>query len=182
MILTYLIKSTLCLAVLFGFYKIALESKALHKFKRFYLLTSLLFSLTIPLVTFTYTTEEAPEDVWIEDFAIAWDEHYVASTPSIEVEQPTNYLPYVVWSLYGLGLLFFGGRFILNLIRLKQKITNAETHDYSDFTLALLSQSIIPHSFLKYIFLSYCTRSNSCTSKAFFRYPFYRIFTSCFLV
>jgi len=73
MILSYLIKSTLCLAILYAFYKIALESKALHQFKRFYLLFSLIFSLSIPLVTFTYTSEEVSQEIWVEGFAQAWD-------------------------------------------------------------------------------------------------------------
>lgn len=154
MIITYLIKSTLCLAVLFGFYKIALENKALHQFKRFYLLASLIFSLTIPLVTFTYTTTETSQEVWVEDFAQAWDQQMTISSPATIIEEETNYLPYILWGVYGTGLLFFGTRFTLNLIRLKRKITTAETLDQPDFTLALLSQSIVPHSFLKYIFLS----------------------------
>ncbi|GGG16854.1 hypothetical protein GCM10011344_16840 [Dokdonia pacifica] len=153
MITTYLIKSTLCLAVLFGFYKIVLEAKALHHFKRYYLLASLIFSLTIPLITFTYTTTEAPQEIWIGEFAQAWDQTALP-TQSLPVEEKTNYLPYILWAIYGLGTLIFGGRFLLNLIRLKRKITTAETHNHRDFTLALLQQSIIPHSFLKYIFLS----------------------------
>ncbi len=153
MIITYLIKSTLCFAVLFGFYKIVLEAKALHHFKRYYLLVSLIFSLTIPLITFTYTTTETPQEIWIGEFAQTRDANIVSSEPFL-VEEKTNYLPYILWSIYGLGVLVFGGRFLLNLIRLKRKITIAEIHDHRDFTLALLQQSIIPHSFLKYIFLS----------------------------
>ncbi|WP_299763863.1 M56 family metallopeptidase [uncultured Dokdonia sp.] len=153
MITTYLIKSTLCLAVLFGFYKIVLEAKALHHFKRYYLLASLIFSLTIPLITFTYTTSEAPQEIWIGEFAHAWDQ-VSAPVQSVPIEEKTNYLPYILWAIYGLGTLIFGGRFLLNLIRLKRKITTAETLDRRHFTLALLQQSIIPHSFLKYIFLS----------------------------
>ena len=153
MITTYLIKSTLCLAILFGFYKIVLEAKALHHFKRYYLLASLVFSLTIPLITFTYTTTETPQEIWIGEFAQAWDQTALPAQ-SLPVEEKTNYLPYILWAIYGLGTLIFGGRFLLNLIRLKRKITTAETHNHRDFTLALLQQSIIPHSFLKYIFLS----------------------------
>jgi len=153
MIITYIIKSTLCLAILFGFYKIVLEAKALHHFKRYYLLASLVFSLTIPLVTFTYTTTEAPQEIWIGEFAQARDQYVIPSEIPV-IEEKTNYLPYIIWSIYGIGVLIFGGRFLLNLIRLKRKITTAETHDQKDFTLALLQQSIIPHSFLKYIFLS----------------------------
>ena len=124
MIITYLIKSTLCLAVLFGFYKIALESKALHQFKRYYLLASLVFSLTIPLVTFTYTTAAVPQDIWIENFVVVQDQNTAPITPVI-IEEKTNYLPYVLWSIYGIGILIFGGRFAGNLVRLKRKNHNS---------------------------------------------------------
>lgn len=153
MIITYLIKSTLCLAVLFGFYKVALENKALHQFKRYYLLASLVFSLTIPLVTFTFTTATVPQDIWVENFVIIQDQNTAPSLPVV-IQKKTNYLPYILWSIYGIGILIFGGRFARNLVRLKRKITTAETHRQPDFTLALLQQTIIPHSFLKYIFLS----------------------------
>jgi len=152
--IAYLIKSTLCFAVLFGFYKLVLENKALHHFKRYYLLASLIFSLIIPLITFTYTTTQTPEEAWISDFSRAWESSTITTSPTITAPEKTNYLPYLLWSLYGIGLLIFGSRFALNLIRLIRKIKSAETLNKSYFTLALLSQSIIPHSFLKYIFLS----------------------------
>ncbi len=64
MIAIYLIKSTLCLGILFGFYKIVLESKVMHQFKRFYLLAAIIFSFTIPLVTFTYEAEVITDTQW----------------------------------------------------------------------------------------------------------------------
>lgn len=154
MIAIYLLKSTLCLGILFGFYKLALEHKAMHQFKRFYLLASLIFALTIPLMTFTYTTTQIPEDVWVTDFAQAYEatDTYIPLTPEIEASTPI--LPTVLWSLYGLGVLLFGSRFVLNLFRLKRKIDDAETLPKQDFTLALLPQTIVPHSFFKWIFLS----------------------------
>ncbi|RMB59079.1 M56 family metallopeptidase [Dokdonia sinensis] len=153
MILPYLLKSTLCLAILFGFYKLVLEPKAMHQFKRFYLLASLIFAFTIPLITFTYTTEVPEEEIWIQDFAQA----YEVSTQEIQMphetpeKEDTNV---ILWSIYGLGVLLFGVRFGLNLFRLKRKIYAAKTIEEPDFTLALMSQAVIPHSFLWWIFLS----------------------------
>ncbi len=152
MILPYLIKSTLCLAVLFGFYKIVLESKAMHQFKRFYLLASLVFAFTIPLITFTYTTEVVAQ----QSIAPMTQEFIVPLSMKesvLEVSQ-VDYTNAILWSLYGLGVLIFGLRFGINLFRLKRKIDSAQTIEKREFTLALLSQSIIPHSFLKWIFLS----------------------------
>ncbi len=150
MILIYLLKSALCLGILFGFYKLALEGKAMHHFKRFYLLASLVFSFTIPLITFTYQAEVAPQITPIF-------QEYVetVSTPS-QVPQVTevDYTNTVIWGIYLLGVFIFGFRFIVNLVRLKRKIHQAELHPSSHFTLALLEQVMVPHSFLKWIFVN----------------------------
>ena len=155
MIIFYIIKSTFCFAVLFGFYKLVLENKALHHFKRYYLLVSLLFSLSIPLVTVTYTTSKITDEVWVEDFASAY-ENTDLFTPAyvFESKPEKNYLSLILWGLYGAGFLIFGSRFAINVIQLRRKITRAETHSHKEFTLALLKQAVIPHSFLRYIFLS----------------------------
>ena len=149
MIIAYIIKSTLCFAVLFGFYKLVLETKALHHFKRYYLLVSLIFSLTIPLITFTYTTSKTPDEVWIEDFVRAYENpELFIPAPAIENNPEKNYLPFILWGLYGAGFLIFGSRFAINLIQLRRKITRAETHSHKEFTLALLKQAVIPLSLI----------------------------------
>lgn len=150
MILIYLLKSALCLGILFGFYKLALEGKAMHHFKRFYLLASLVFSFTIPLITFTYQAAEAPQITPIF-------QEYVetVSTPN-QVPQVAeiDYTNTVIWGIYLLGIFIFGTRFIINLVRLKRKIHQAELLPSSHFTLALLEQVMVPHSFLKWIFVN----------------------------
>jgi len=146
MVIIYLIKSTLCLAVLFGFYKLALENKAMHQFKRFYLLASLAFAFTIPLITFTYETETLTTPV-IQDFT------QPILTENFDPEVQRDYTATILWSLYGLGVFIFGVRFGLNLFRLKRKVNTAQHITERHFTLALLERNIIPHSFFKWIFL-----------------------------
>jgi len=46
----YLVKSTICLALLLGVYRLFLEKEKMHRFNRFFLLFSLIFSFTIPLI------------------------------------------------------------------------------------------------------------------------------------
>ena len=150
MILLYLIKSSLCLGILISFYKLALENKAMHQFKRFYLLASILFSLTIPLITFTFESATASQanTIFIE---------YVTPTSSLPEMTSTvavDYTSIILWSLYILGVIIFGTRFIRNLFRLKRKIEDAEILPSQKFTLALLGESIIPHSFLKWVFVN----------------------------
>ena len=83
MILSYLIKSTLCLSVLIMFYKLLLENKAMHQFKRFYLLAAVVFSFTLPLITFTYEVEVAKGDLWIENFNTAYTQEFLEEPPII---------------------------------------------------------------------------------------------------
>jgi len=101
----YLLKSVACLAILFVFYKAFLEKENMHTFKRFYLLGSLLVSFTIPLITFTtyvIASEKIAPVVFIEGFAS-------------EVEIAPNYVPIVLWLIYGLGVLFFSFLFGKNI-------------------------------------------------------------------
>ena len=67
--LAYIIKSGLCLLVLFSFYKLFLESENFHKIKRIYLILTLVVSLILPLITFSYTVEIPVEQV---DGTIVW--------------------------------------------------------------------------------------------------------------
>ena len=46
----YLLKSGLCLALLLAFYHLVLEKEKMHRFNRFYLLGSVLFSFIAPSV------------------------------------------------------------------------------------------------------------------------------------
>ena len=44
----YLLKSAACLALLLAFYHLVLEREKMHKFNRFFLLGSVLFSFLVP--------------------------------------------------------------------------------------------------------------------------------------
>jgi hypothetical protein len=48
---TFVIKSAICLAILYGFYHIFLRNLKVFDFNRYYLLFSLLFSTVVPLIT-----------------------------------------------------------------------------------------------------------------------------------
>jgi hypothetical protein len=47
----FLFKSTFAMAVLLGLYYILFEREKMHRFNRFYLLSSLIFSLALPFIT-----------------------------------------------------------------------------------------------------------------------------------
>lgn len=143
----YILKSSACLLILFSFYKLFLEKENMHTFKRFYLLGSLIAAMIIPWVTFT-TYVEVPET-----FSKAF---FIENTGIIasETETTTNYLPIILWTLYGIGVAFFSFRFFRNLQNIIIKIRRNPKHKMNRITNVLLSNEVTPHTFFNYIFLN----------------------------
>lgn len=142
----YLLKSTICLALLFTFYKIVLENSSIHRFKRFYLLGSIAAAFLIPLITFTTYVESS--------LIVPIYSAQSAQIMSSENEAIINYWPIVLWTIYGLGVLFFSVKFFRNIYSLIRKIRQNAKVKKSRFIHVLLYEAVIPHTFLSYIFLN----------------------------
>ncbi|TJY37882.1 M56 family metallopeptidase [Pontimicrobium aquaticum] len=144
----YLLKFSACLLILLVFYKLVLEKENMHMFKRFYLLGALVLAIVIPLVTFTQYVEPL-------DQTISLSTQDALITNSIAVtETNTNYLPYIIWLIYTIGVLLFGFKFFRNLYLLNHKIKHNPKQHYNKFTHVLLKDLIVPHTFFNYIFFN----------------------------
>ena len=142
----YLLKSAAILAILFVFYKLVLENTSIHTFKRFYLFGILVASILIPLITFTSYVKVSPVFY-----------NFTERTPQItipEAVESINYWPFVLWAIYGLGVLFVSIKFFRNLFILLQQIKTNPKYRDSRFINILLSENLIPHTFFNYIFLN----------------------------
>ncbi|MDY8134840.1 M56 family metallopeptidase [Aquimarina sp. 2201CG5-10] len=146
----YIIKSSLCLILMWSFYKLFLEKENMHYVKRFYLIFSLVFALVLPMITITYEVEAVSEPEIVENYDIALDQ--LVEPPVIQKES-TNYLVKVLWSLYLIGVLIFGFRFMRNLMHLIKKVRINEKLEEPSHTHVLLNDTVIPYTFLKYIFV-----------------------------
>jgi len=60
--LMYLFKMLICSGILYLYYRAALQDKRFHRWNRFYLLTSVIISLTVPAIEFTVTDKAKPLD------------------------------------------------------------------------------------------------------------------------
>ncbi|RAJ11333.1 M56 family metallopeptidase [Arenibacter echinorum] len=147
--LIYLLKFSACLAILLLFYKLALEKVHIHNFKRYYLLSAFLISLSIPLITFTqYVT------VTIEPSLI---ETYIDQTSSNPIENKTNnepLLPIILWCIYVLGVFIFALKFFGNLRALIKNIKHNPKLKSGRIHHVLLQELIAPHTFFSYIFFN----------------------------
>ncbi|MDT0677241.1 M56 family metallopeptidase [Autumnicola musiva] len=149
----YLLKSALCLLLLFAFYKTALENEKIHNFKRFYLLGSLLFSMILPLITFSYHTEAI--EIPAKNHAVpVIMQNAENSNFQHSVWNVSDFIPEILWTVYGIGFAILGIRFLRNLMHFGNKISLNEKVVSGKFINVLLPIKTAPHSFLKYIFLN----------------------------
>ncbi len=146
--LEYLLKFSACLAIFLVFYKLFLEKENMHQLKRYYLLLAIFSALSIPLITFTTYIE--PVISTVTEFPRVQNVDIQPET----LQEPTNYLPIILWSLYGVGVLLFGIKFILNLSKIVFKIKQNPKHKAQNFTHVLLRDLVTPHTFFSYIFLN----------------------------
>ena len=149
----YLIKSAACLAILLVFYKVFLEKESFHTFKRFYLLAALAVSLLIPFITFTEYVE--PEYILGTFQNPILENIYIpeTNTGTEVIKETLDWTP-ILWTIYGLGVLFFSIRFLLNLSRIVKRIHSNPKTKRQSFINVLLNDLVIPHTFFNYIFLN----------------------------
>jgi len=148
--LLYIIESSICLSSFYLFYKLFIENESIHIIKRFYLLGSLIVAFSIPLITFT---------IYIEPIL------FVENNPAIKIDNVNQiqhtqeadnsiFIPTVLWTFYGLGVLLFTLKFLYNLVGIIDKITKNPKSKQPHFTYVLLHRLVIPHTFFNYIFLN----------------------------
>lgn len=146
--LVYVLKFSLCLALFWAFYKALLERESFHSFKRIYLILSLAFSLIVPLITFT--TYVDPVITTASGFT-ASSAMEVVSEDQNAISTP-NYLPYLLWGIYLIGVCLFGLHFVKNLLEIRSKIRGNQKVTIKGITNVLLTEPVVPHTFFKYIF------------------------------
>lgn len=144
----FLLKSTMTMTALLGLYYLLFEREKMHRFNRFYLIFALVFSLVVPFVSLPIYNE-----VFTRHLS-------VISLPPLELnrknqgESVNNYLPFILWSIYGSITLLLAIRFIHNIRAFIKRAASNEIIEHETAKLVLLDEKILPHTFLKYIFLN----------------------------
>jgi bla regulator protein BlaR1 len=146
----YLFKASLSLLVLAGFYALVLAPERLPRFKRFYLLGSLLFSALIPLI-------ELPAEVVSGvpvpalPFASGPAAPLQAGTPP--VPDSTDAGAYLIGGYFAVMAVLLL-RLVRNLGTLAQRIRRAPKRAFRSATLVLTDAPGTPYAFLGYLFVA----------------------------
>lgn len=158
----YLISSTICMAILLLFYHFVLEKERMHHINRAYLVFSLFFSLSIPLIPVGMADSVIP---WFQNKQIS-EIKYLSQGEWLKtgLEEMTQAPETSGMSLYSLsqiafliyamiaGVLFVRLIRIIHMIQLKADRNPRKLFD--NYEIVLLSEKIVPHTFLSTIFLN----------------------------
>jgi bla regulator protein blaR1 len=150
--ITYLIKSTISLVLLYGFFHFFLRQHKILIFNRIYLMCSLEFSLIIPLINIPvksgFPINTALNSLTVTTSQIIQSqENIIHPTPSITFETIL-----VIFFLLISFVLFV--RFTYNIFNLIKKIIRCKKVENQHITLVLVKENIIPYSFFRYIFVN----------------------------
>ena len=140
------------MAIFLTFYKVLLENESMHQFKRFFLIAALVSSFIIPSIVFTKYIEIEPSDVSTQVLAI--EQNIENQNIAKEVAQSPLNWSLALWTIYGIGVVGFGFRFIRHLIQLWSRIRNNPKLKQNSITNVLLKQQLPPHTFFNFIFLN----------------------------
>lgn len=149
--ISYLLKSASCLALLLFFYHFILEREKMHSFNRFYLLVGVLLSLAIPFATITIDTI-AETNNFVENFT----PETIVITENVApliIKETIDYTTYFI-GFYVLISSILLIRFGLNLFKIIKKININQKIKHENATLVLVDDKILPHTFWKAIFIN----------------------------
>ncbi len=147
----YIIKATICLVLLLGFYHFVLEKEKMHRFNRFYLIGAIIFSFIVP--SFIITVAPAEFIAPILDNSEFVSQMLPIETSTIQAAQEIDYTNYFI----GLYILISAILLLILTKKITQLLIQTRRNkkvSYFSATVVLLKEQIVPYSFLQYIFLN----------------------------
>ena len=150
--ISYFIKSGLCLALLIFFYHLVLEREKMHQFNRFYLLASILISMLIPFAIIYVN----PEPITLDSSTVHIAPTVQGGIPLYKSTIKSEEFDWKQWLFYGYLLIssMLIIRFLKNLTSLLIKIHQNKIVYHAKAKLVLVPDAILPHTFWNYIFIN----------------------------
>jgi hypothetical protein len=149
---SFVIKSAICLTILYGFYHLFLWNIKAFNFNRFYLLFSLLFAFIIPLITIRVKLNVSAHPQINRISHVSGE-----ITKGFEtITEPTQYLTFheTLIILYCIitCILFF--RFALNIYKIIKLVRTSPKVSTFNTQIVLIKKQALPYSFFRYIFVN----------------------------
>ncbi len=159
-LLIYVLRSGLCLAVFYLFFKWLLSRETLHRFNRAVLLGGMLLSFVLPLCIITVTRDLPAEPESEEVLPMEPVEPMPAVTDGLTVAGPEpadEPFPWRRWivACYLLGAAVMLGWVVAALVRVVRIVRGGRRQAIGEgMTLVLLPEAVTPFSWWRYVVLS----------------------------
>lgn len=152
----YILKSILCSALFIAAYYLILEKERKHRFKRWYLLTTLLLSLGIPLLTIEVAQPELVTQVGTVSQYVAEYTFYLPEESHVTPENTSTGFSWSILLLIGYGVItaVLLVRILNNFLSILADVGHKPVVQHREAVLVLHEKYVIPYSFLNYIFIS----------------------------
>ena len=135
-------------AIFILLYFVFLEKEKNHRFKRFYLLSSALFSVFIPLISITYGSIEVVE-------SISQNNAELMILPETKLVEPSIFTKEnLLWAIYILGFSILFLKFSWGIFKLIKEIKFSEKIKQDHYQFILKQNKFTPYSFWNAIFLN----------------------------
>ncbi|MFK8104854.1 MAG: M56 family metallopeptidase [Saprospiraceae bacterium] len=156
----YLLESSFCLLIFYGFYHVLLRRETFFQINRLYLIVTPILAILIPLLHIDLEAPVAPElrRGAMEEFIIPVISNAAQLNSDIasQIEQPSPLFSLTfgdaVILIYLLGALGMGLRLIVGLLRLFQTIRASKQSNEEAYTLIDMEGDFPAASFFSYIF------------------------------
>jgi len=164
--ITFIIKSVICLTILYGFYHFFLRNTKAFTFNRFFLLLSSVYTIVISLITIRISIylPFSLNKLWFLNFpdqTIPGEQITTATIPSFSIPDILIII-YITISVV-LLLRFMANIYkIIHLIRTNPKVTVSNTQ------LVLVDKTTLPFSFFGYVFVNRSDYENGNIAKEIF--------------
>ena len=151
----YILKSSVCLALFYLFYRLLLSKETFHRFNRLALLGLLMVSSLVPLLKITMAgMAEVSQPLWsLEEMMLMAE----AEPAEVLVETPSRF-PWIalMFLVYLSGILFFVGRHVWSLGRMVSLLRTSEKERLEGGITLFVhdNKEVAPFSWMKYIVVS----------------------------
>ncbi len=146
-ILLYLLKTILVSGILLAYYWIALRDKKFHYYNRFYLLSSSVLSLVVPLLNFDWFTVEEPALIYSSNELI----QFVLPTTTVQNGIHLDWADYVLITT-GLITIALLGLLLFQIFKIQFLKNRSEVTKMDGFDFINTNEENAPFSFLNNLF------------------------------
>ena len=148
----YILKSSVCLAVFYLFYRLLLSRETFHRINRIALLSVIVLSVAIPFIRII-----TDEPVAIQRPLLNLESLFQMAEmqTDIEVQTPQSFWLPLLFVVYLAGCVFFFLRFLYSMIRIWRMIGKGERTVLSQgCKLVVTNEAVSPFSWMGYIVIS----------------------------